>query len=150
MIFPRTRSARRRYQRNKIIAIAVTFVLGWIAWKALPGGVLPARWKPFPPATPDSAFRDRASGVPVETAAVVEAALPDSTDPVSAARLRRWKLRTVTGHPFVLIAEPSDLAPPSPGDTLQIRGTYRWDNTGGCVRAGETLPGASSAPSDRS
>jgi hypothetical protein len=150
VIFPRTRSARRRYQRHKIIAIAVTFALGWIAWKVLPGNVLPARWKPFPPATPESAFRDRASGVTVETGAVVEAALPDSTDPVSAVRLRRWRLRSVAGHPFVLIAGPEDFPSPFPGDTLQVRGTYRWDNTGGTVRVGETLPAAPSGPADAS
>jgi hypothetical protein len=150
VIFPRTRSAQRRYQRNKVVAIAVTFALGWVAWKVLPGDVLPARWKPFPPPTPESAFRDRASGVEVETSAVVEAALPDSTDPLSAARLRRWKLRSAAGHPFVLIAEPGALPSPALGDTLLVRGAYRWDNTGGSVRVGETLPGTSSGPSDAS
>jgi hypothetical protein len=144
VIFPRTRGAQRRYQRNKVIAVVVTFALGWIAWKVLPGNVLPPRWTPGPPPTPDTAFRDRASDVTVETAAVVEAALPDSTDPVSAVRLQRWRLRTVTGHPFVLLAEPYSMPRPTPGDTLQVAGTYRWDNTGGTVRALASGPSGAS------
>jgi hypothetical protein len=152
VIFPRTRGARQRYQRHKVIAIVVTFAVGWAAWKLLPDGALPARWTRPPPPTPDSAFRDRASGMTVEATAVVEEALPDSVDALGAGSLRRWRLRTVTGHPFVLVedvlVEPPGAGPaPAPGDTLRVRGTYEWSNTGGTVRSAPSPPGGPSGAS---
>jgi len=79
-----------------------------------------------------SAFRDRRSGVWVESAGTVEKLLRDDTD---GARHQLLIVRLDSGQ-TVLISHNIDLAPRVPareGDRLEFRGEYAWNDRGGVV-----------------
>jgi hypothetical protein len=78
------------------------------------------------------AFRSQRSGVFLEVAGVVERVLPDD---LRGNRHQRFILRLASGH-TLLISHNIDLAPRVPlstGDTLQLRGEYRWNAEGGVM-----------------
>jgi len=131
MILPRGRAARQRYGRNKVVAALVTFAVLWIwltyfapDWRDALAG--------FGTRTPAYAFRERLSGVTVQTRAVVEEVLPDSSA-AGPRPLRRARLRTLDGHPFTLQEATDEPLPLAPGDTVVVRGLYDWGLRGGAV-----------------
>lgn len=142
MIFPRSRARQHRYMRRKLIAIVITFGVGWLFVKFLPESVLPERWTAGGAATPREAFRGRQSDVWVRAEAVVEKIQSDSLDAAGDRGLRRWRMRSTAGHPFTLLQDPvGGLLRAQPGDTVSVRGTYRWDTSGGTVLASREGPG---------
>ena len=79
----------------------------------------------------DAAYQAHRSGVEVDALGVVVRRLKDDTE---GARHERFILRV--GTVTVLVAHNIDLAPSvpvSPGDTLQIRGEYEWNQLGGVI-----------------
>lgn len=121
----------RRYGRNKVVAAVVTFVVLWIWLK-----FFAPDWRDtlagFGTRTPGYAFRERLSGVVVQSRAVVEEMLPDSSV-AGSEPLRRAKLRAPDGHPFTLQRAADKPLPLSPGDTVRVRGIYDWGLRGGAV-----------------
>lgn len=142
MIFPRTRSARQRYGRNKVIAILVTFAVLMIYLKVfVPKGVVLSKldWEPRR-LSPREAWDARSSNVIVFAAGEVEEVLTDSlrTEGKSAIpyALARTKVRTGSDHPVVLLYDPGEAGRAlGAGEAITFRGVYRWTTTGGIVRA---------------
>lgn len=128
-VFSRDRHAYQRYGRNKVIATLVTFAVVWVAVKWVYPGVGDAI-SGLALRTPGLAFRERLTGEPVQTTAVVEVVLADSTD--AEGVLVRHRLRTMKDHPFTLL-EASPGMGAGVGDTVRVRGVYVWDLTGGSV-----------------
>jgi subtilisin family serine protease len=143
MIFPRGRKALQRYGRNKVIAILVTFAVLWIYLKVFaPRGLLLSRldWEPRV-VTPGKAWDERWSNVVVGADGVVEAVFSDSVlasaGGAAALVLRRTKVRTVEGHPVIVLHDAGAVGPgrPDVGDSVSVKGMYDWSTGGGVVRA---------------
>jgi hypothetical protein len=130
MFLPRSGRASATYHRRKLIFAAVTFVVVWlgIRWFAPD---LQERLRALGTRTPGGAFRDRISGEAVETRAVVEDALGDSTDAAGEV-IARWRMRSLADHPFTLLARKGEFGGAA-GDTVRVRGIYVWDTRGGVV-----------------
>lgn len=98
------------------------------------GGVLPTADR-LPGGTAGQvadAFRDRQSGMVVETAGRVERLLSDDRE---GSRHQRFIVR-VDGQMTVLVAHNIDLAPRVPltvGDSVELRGEYEWNAQGGVI-----------------
>ena len=78
------------------------------------------------------AFRDRRSGIRVETTGVAIKLLPDDRE---GSAHQRFIFRLSGGH-TVLVAHNIDLAPRVPlsrGDSVTIRGQYEWNDRGGVL-----------------
>ncbi len=144
MIFPRTPKARRRYGRNKVLAIIITFAIFFTYIKVfVPKGVILSKlnWEPRR-ATPARAFEERWSGVIVAASGSVEAAMADSvrageaTDEAAAPPLARSRVRTGDDHPIVLLYDATEAGfRLDRGDLVDFRGVYSWSTGGGFVRA---------------
>ena len=143
MIFPRSRQSMRRYGRNKVIAILVTFAIFWIYLKVfVPRGVILTKlgWEPRVTA-PSEAFDERWSGVIVAADASVEETMADSTaagdgPPGAAVVWKRSKVRTTDDFPVVLLYDADEAGGPlAIGEEISFRGVYAWATAGGIVRA---------------
>ncbi|NNE43700.1 MAG: hypothetical protein HKN12_05810, partial [Gemmatimonadetes bacterium] len=123
-IFPRTRASTRRYQRSKVVAILITFGIGWIVLKLAPiDAERIVKRLIAPPPGPAEHFESRESEVATQTRAVI-----------GRATSAGWEARSLDGHPFVLIRESgAPGAAPAPGDTVLVRGIYTWDPAGGRI-----------------
>ncbi len=78
------------------------------------------------------AFREHRSGVMVEASGTVERLLADDRE---GSRHQRMIVRLADGQ-TVLVSHNIDLAPrvpASPGDRLDFRGQYEWNDRGGVV-----------------
>jgi hypothetical protein len=78
------------------------------------------------------AFRERRSGVMVEASGKVERLLTDDRE---GSRHQRMIVRLAGSH-TVLVSHNIDLAPrvpAAPGDRLDFRGQYEWNDRGGVV-----------------
>lgn len=136
MLFPRSNKALYRYGRHKVVAILVTFVVVW-SWLNWFAPDLRDTLRGFGIRTPGAAFRERLSGEVVQARAVVEDVLADSVS-ADGVTFRRARLRSVAGHPFLLLhSEPTDPVA-APGDTVRVRGIYEWGLRGGTVSTSES------------
>lgn len=96
-----------------------------------PGAATATRPVPLDGSAVDAAYQARRSGVEVDASGVVVRRLKDDTE---GARHERFILRV--GIVTVLVAHNIDLAlpvPVSPGDTLELRGEYEWNQLGGVI-----------------
>jgi hypothetical protein len=78
------------------------------------------------------AYRERVSNVWVEAGGVVEEVLPDDR---MGSRHQRLVVRLEAGNEL-LVSHNIDLAPrvpAGPGDSIQFRGRYEWNERGGVV-----------------
>lgn len=132
MIIPRGKQDLARYGRHKVVAALVTFAVAWIVVQWVAPGIRDAL-EGIALRTPDHCFRERRSGDIVQTRILVEEALPDSTT-ADGTTLRAWKVRSLGGHPFVVLDREPSLDPAAPTDTLRVRGLYDWNSRGGTVR----------------
>lgn len=129
-----TARSAERYGRHKVVAILVTFAVGWAAIKLFAPG-LEGSFAWFGAWTPKRAFEQRASHVPVRATGVLESRLPDTT--LAAGVAVRWRARGADGHPFTWLQDPAVPAlRAAAGDTVRARGEYVWDPRGGAVRTG--------------
>ena len=142
MIFPRTRRARQRYGRNKVIAILVTFAVVWGFLRyVLPRGDFLRRFERAPQSlTPSVAWKQRRSGVVVGATGAVQAVLPDSVkaqaDGDGPERMARVRFLTEAGHPLVLLYDPVEGGETlEEGETVTFLGVFQWSTGGGVVRA---------------
>jgi len=90
------------------------------------------------------AFKARRSGVEVEATGVVTRCLAADR---SGSQHERFLLRV--GDLSVLVAHNTDLAPSvplSPGDTVQLRGEYEWNQLGGVIHWTHRDPAGRHAP----
>lgn len=79
-----------------------------------------------------TAFRNRASGVSVESAGTVERLLPDDLE---GSRHQRFIVRLARDR-TLLVAHNIDLAPRVPvveGERVRFRGQYEWNPKGGVL-----------------
>ncbi len=78
------------------------------------------------------AFRDRVSGLMLDTVGRVVKVLPDDRE---GSRHQRFILRVTDDH-TVLVVHNIDLAPRVPlseGDVVDVRGQYEWNAKGGLI-----------------
>jgi hypothetical protein len=78
------------------------------------------------------AFRTHSSNVEVETGGRVLRVLPDDQE---GSRHQRFIVR-MAGGISVLVAHNVDLAPRipvTPGDSVELRGEYEWNDRGGVI-----------------
>jgi hypothetical protein len=142
VIFPRTKRARQRYGRNKVIAILVTFAALMLYLKVcMPKGVVLTKldWEPRR-LSPRQAWDARSSNVIVFARGEVERVLTDSltVDGLGDTpwALARTKVRTASDHPVVLLYDPGEAGHSlAEGESVTFRGVYRWTTAGGIVRA---------------
>jgi len=97
-------------------------------------GAAPAAAPSLPPlgGTVAEAFRAHRSNVEVETGGRVLRVLPDDH---AGSRHQRFIVR-VAGGVSVLVAHNVDLAPRvpvAPGDSVELRGEYEWNDRGGVI-----------------
>lgn len=95
---------------------------------------LPAAAPSLPPlgGTVAEAFRTHRSNVEVETGGRVLRVLPDDQE---GSRHQRFIVR-MAGGISVLVAHNVDLAPRvpvTPGDSVELRGEYEWNDRGGVI-----------------
>ncbi|MGD2218460.1 MAG: DUF3465 domain-containing protein [Gemmatimonadales bacterium] len=79
-----------------------------------------------------AAFQEGRSGLVVQSAGVVERLLPDDEE---GDRHQRFILRLASGH-TLLVTHNIDLAPRvplAPGDSVEFRGQYEWNEQGGVI-----------------
>jgi hypothetical protein len=88
------------------------------------------------------AFRNRHSNVEVQGSGTIERVLPDDRD---GSQHQRFIVEVAPGH-TVLIAHNIDLAPRvpalQPGESIEFRGEYEWNERGGVVHWTHHDPGA--------
>ena len=90
------------------------------------------------------AFNARRSGVEVEATGVVARRLADDR---TGLPHERFILRV--GELTVLVAHNTELAPPvplAPGDTVEVRGEYEWNQLGGVIHWTHRDPGGRHPP----
>ena len=114
------------------------------------GGASPGVADASPAAADDArlakASDDRASGLEVEGAGVVERLLPDDEE---GSRHQRFILRLGSGQ-TLLVAHNIDIAPRVEGlrvgDTVAFRGVYEWSAEGGTIHWTHDDPAGRRAP----
>ena len=120
--------ARLPSGRRRLLLLAGLLLLAWAARQlGAPAGQ---------PAGSDSelaqAFRDRRSGLMVEAGGTVERLLSDDRE---GSPHQRLIVRLADGQ-TVLVSHNIELAPrvpAAPGDRLEFRGQYEWNERGGVV-----------------
>jgi hypothetical protein len=130
-----------------VIAILVTFAVLYGGIKLfVPQQKLDNLAQTFAPAsTPERAFAERLSGIELEVLGIVEEVLADTleghTDPPSVVH-QRFRFRSFSGHPMAVLCEipAQGRLALSVGDTLSLRGEYRWDTRGGTLLASGVDP----------
>lgn len=121
-----------------LVALISTRSLFERHWPPLAGDIdtieaaAPAVFAPAGDAAIAAAFRERASGLVVESRGVVERVLRDD---LSGDRHQRFVLRLASGQ-TLLVSHNVDLAPRvpvAPGDSVEFSGEYVWKAEGGVV-----------------
>ena len=108
-----------------VALVVVAYLAGRWEWR---GGDAESGGEP----TAERAFAERASGVELEIAGVVDRVLSDDLE---GSRHQRFIVRLASGH-TVLVAHNIDLAERVPlrrGDVVEARGDYEWNERGGVV-----------------
>ncbi len=79
-----------------------------------------------------AAFEEGRSGIVVQSAGVAQRLLPDDQE---GDRHQRFILKLASGH-TLLLSHNIDLAPRvplAPGDSVEFRGQYEWNEQGGLI-----------------
>lgn len=115
--------------KRRLLFLAGLMLLAWAARQLAPqaGGASDAGTEAIA-----EAYRERRSGVMVEASGTVERLLADDREGSAHQRL----IVRLDGGQTILVSHNIDLAPrvpAAPGDRLDFRGQYEWNDRGGVV-----------------